>query len=221
MKTVTGSRFLQKETAMEFLQNPNITYLLLAGGLVFAMLALAAPGTGVLEIVALFVLGLAGWSVASNNLPINAWSLVVLGVGLVLFFLALRRPKQWYLLVASILAIVLGSVFLFRSQIWYIPAVDPFLAAIVSVLTGGFFWVAARKVMEAASVRPVHDLDALVGAKGEAKTHIFKEGSVQVEGELWSARSDQPIHSGTAVRVLELDGFTLKVEAAEPNHTDH
>jgi len=79
----------------------------------------------------------------------------------------------------------------------------------------------ARKVMEAASARPVHDLQGIVGAKGEAKTHIFKEGSVQVEGELWSARSDKPINSGTVVRVLELDGFTLKVEAAEPNNADH
>jgi membrane-bound serine protease (ClpP class) len=206
---------------MELLQNPNVTYLLLAGGLIFAMLALAAPGTGVLEIVALFVLGLAGWGIATNNMPINAWSLVILAAGLVLFFLAVRRPKQWYLLVVSILAVVAGSAFLFRSQTWYIPAVDPFLAAIVSLLSGGFFWIAARKVMEAASARPIHDLEALIGAKGEAKTHVFKEGSVQVEGELWSARSDQPIHSGAAVRVLERDGFTLKVEAVEPKDTDH
>ena len=42
--------FLEKETDMDFLQNPNVAYLLLAGGLVFAVLALAAPGTGVLEI---------------------------------------------------------------------------------------------------------------------------------------------------------------------------
>ncbi len=206
---------------MDFLQNPNITYLLLAGGLIFAVLALAAPGTGLLEILALFVLGLAGYGIAAYNLPINAWSLVILLVGIVLFFLAVRRPKQLYLLVVSILALVVGSAFLFRSQTWYIPAVDPLLAVVVSVLSGGFFWIAARKVMEAASARPVHDLGTLIGARGEAKTHIFKEGSVQVEGELWSACSDQPIHSGALVRVLERNGFTLKVEAVEPRDADH
>jgi membrane-bound serine protease (ClpP class) len=206
---------------MDFLQNPNITYLLLAGGLIFAMLALAAPGTGLLEILALFVLGLAGYGVAVYNLPINAWSMVILLAGMVLFFLALRRPKQLYLLVVSILALVVGSAFLFRSLTWYLPAVDPLLAVVVSVLSGGFFWIAARKVMVAASARPVHDLGTLIGAKGEAKTHILKEGSVQVEGELWSAYSDQPIHSGAPVRVLERDGFTLKVEAIEPKDIDH
>jgi membrane-bound serine protease (ClpP class) len=206
---------------MDFLQNPNITYLLLAGGLVFAMLALAAPGTGVLEILALFVLGLAGWGIAVYNLAVNAWALVVLLVGLVLFFLAVRRPKQWYLLVVSILAVVVGSAFLFRGQAWYIPAVDPILSIVVSVLTGGFFWIASRKVIEAASTRPVHDLGNLIGARGEAKTHILKEGSVQVEGELWSAHSDEPIHAGVEIRVLDRDGFILKVEAVEPNHADH
>jgi membrane-bound serine protease (ClpP class) len=220
MNTVAGYWILKKETEMDFLQNPNITYLLLAGGLIFSMLALASPGTGILEIGALFVLGLAGWGIATYNLPFNAWSLVILLAGMVLFFLAVRRPKQLYLLIVSILAVMVGSAFLFRSQTWYIPAVDPFLAVVVSVLSGSFFWIAARTVMEAASARPVFDLDTLIGAKGEAKTHIFKEGSVQVEGELWSARSDQPIQSGTAIRVLERDGFTLKVEAAESKDAD-
>ena len=202
---------------MDFLQNPNITYLFLVGGLVFAMLALAAPGTGVLELAALFVLGMAGWGIVNYALPLNLWSLVILAVGMVLFFLAVRRPKQLYLLALSILAVVVGSSFLFRGQTWYLPAVDPLLSVVVSVLTAGFFWIASRKVIEAASAKPVHSLDALVGAKGEAKTHISKDGSVQVAGELWSARSDQPIHSGSIIRVLGRDGFTLLVEAVEPN----
>jgi len=200
---------------VDFLQNPNVAYLLLAGGLVFAMLALVAPGTGVLEIGALFVLGMAGWSVVNYDMPLNAWALVLLVAGVVVFFLAVRRPKQWYRLIVSILAIVVGSAFLFRSQSWYIPAVDPLLSVVVSVLIGAFFWIAARKVMEAARARPVHDLDALIGAKGEAKTHIHQTGSAQVAGELWSVYSDQPIHTGAIIRVLARDGFTLKVEAEQ------
>ncbi len=139
---------------------------------------------------------------------------------MVLFFLAVRRPKQVYLLVIAILAIMVGSAFLFRSDNWYEPAVNPLLVLVVSVLSGGFFWIAARKVMEAASAKPVHDLESLIGAKGEAKSDIFKEGSVQVEGELWSACSDQPIISGAQVRVLERDGFTLKVEAVDPKDVE-
>jgi membrane-bound serine protease (ClpP class) len=52
----------------------------------------------------------------------------------------------------------------------------------------------------------------LIGSIGEAKTEINDEGSVQVGGELWSARSDQAIPLGARVRVIAREGFILKVE---------
>ena len=155
---------------------------------------------------------MAGWGIVNYALPLNLWSLVILAAGMVLFLLAVRRPKQLYLLALSIIAVVVGSSFLFRGQTWYLPAVDPLLSVVVSVLTAGFFWIASRKVIEAASAKPAHSLDALVGEKGEAKTYISKDGSVQVAGELWSARSEQPIPLGSRVRVLRRDGFILVVE---------
>ena len=201
---------------MEFLQNPNIVYLLLAGGLIFAVLALVAPGTGILEIGAIFILGVAGWAIVTYDMPINAWALILLAAGVISFFFAVRRPRQWVFLAITIIMVVLGSAFLFRSDTWYLPAVNPLLVLVVSVLSGGFFWLAARKVTEAASIRPTHDLEALVGATGEAKERIAAEGSVQVAGELWSARSERPIQTGARVRVVNRDGFTLDVEAIDP-----
>jgi membrane-bound serine protease (ClpP class) len=200
---------------MEFLQNPNVIYLLLAGGLVFAVLALAAPGTGFLEIAVLFILGLAGWGIIQYNIPLNWIALVILLVGIGLFLLAVRKPKRWTLLIASILAVVLGSAFIFRSQVWYVPAVDPILAILVSVLSGLFFWLVARKVIEARTARPRHDLEALVGSVGEAKTRIQAEGSAQIAGELWSARSEKLIPSGARIRVIKREGFVLLVEAID------
>ena len=47
---------------------------------------------------------------------------------------------------------------------------------------------------------------------GEAKTSIADEGSVQVAGELWSAKSEQAIPEGTHVRVTGREGFSLVVE---------
>ncbi len=83
----------KKGCDMEFLQNPNITYLLLAGGLMLAVLALAAPGTGFLEIGALFILAVAGWGVITYDLPINWWALALLILGAVLFTLAVFRQS--------------------------------------------------------------------------------------------------------------------------------
>jgi membrane-bound serine protease (ClpP class) len=204
---------------MDFAMNidPNIVYLLLAAGLFFTVLAIFNPGTGLLEILALLVLFASGWGIytlVERNL-INWWSLLVTVVGMVLLLLAMRRPKQPAYLIVSIVCIVLGSAYLVRSDVWYVPGVNPYLALIVSVLSASFFWVAGNKVLEARSIRPTHDLGALVGALGDAKTAIHADGSVQVAGELWSAHSDDPIPNGAQVRVVERDGFTLKVEAVD------
>ena len=56
------------------------------------------------------------------------------------------------------------------------------------------------------------DRQALIGQAGEARTRIKDSGSVQVGGELWSARSEKPIEQGKAVRVVQKDGFVLVVE---------
>jgi membrane-bound serine protease (ClpP class) len=202
---------------MDFLSNPNVAYLLLAGGLISTVLALVAPGTGILELVSFSILGVAGWSIYANEMPINWWALIVVVIGAVLFYFSIttRKRYQMTLLVIAIVFIVLGSVFLFRSQEWWKPAVNPFLAMAVSVLSSGFFWLAARKVIEARKARPLHDLNALIGATGEAKTSIHMEGSVQVDSELWSARSVTPIPRGARVRVVSREGFTLQVEAIE------
>jgi membrane-bound serine protease (ClpP class) len=198
---------------MDILLNPNIAYLFLAGGLILAVLAMLAPGTGILEIFALFTLLLAGWGV--YNLPIFGWALLVLFIGIVLFIVAISRPHKIGFLVASIFMLVVGSAFLFRGDVWWQPAVNPFLAAAVSIFSGVFFWVAAQKVIEARQVRPTHDLEALTGMIGEAKSEIFSEGSVQVAGELWSARSQQTIPNGARVRVTGREGFILLVEAVD------
>lgn len=192
-----------------FLLNPNIAYLLLVSGFLIAILAILTPGTGWLEGVAFIAFLLAGWSI--YNLPINLWALIILLLGVFPFILAVRKSRKHYLLIVSVLALVVGSAFLFRSEGWQ-PAVNPFLALVVSLLVGGYFWVAVHKTLEAEHIPPSHDLAALISTVGEAKSDILTEGSVQVDGELWSARSLVPISSGSKVRVTQRDGFILVVE---------
>jgi membrane-bound ClpP family serine protease len=52
----------------------------------------------------------------------------------------------------------------------------------------------------------------LIGKIGEARTKVEEEGSVQVDGELWSARSEKTIPAGSSIRVLRREGFVLIVE---------
>ena len=196
----------------EFLLNPNVAYVALVSGFLLAILALLSPGTGLLEVGGLILLIIAGWGI--YNLPVNLWALLILLLGVIPFILAVRRSRNTIYLLVSIAALVIGSVFLFQGEGWR-PAVDPALAVVTSGLAGGFFWVVVRSVVEAEYAAPAHDLQALVGRTGEAKTEIKDEGTVQVAGELWTAQSDRRIPEGTAVRVVSRQGFILQVEPKE------
>jgi membrane-bound ClpP family serine protease len=194
---------------MDVLLDPNIAYLFLLGGLLLAMMALASPGTGVFEIGAFFCIALAGYAI--YHLSFNWWALILLGLSIVPFVYALQKPKRELYLALSIVLLVLGSVFMFpRAEGRSI--VNPFVAIVASALVAGFLWIAVRKSVEAATIRPSHDLTGLVGQIGEARTKVSEEGSVQVDGELWSARSEKPIPAGSSIRVLRREGFILIVE---------
>jgi membrane-bound serine protease (ClpP class) len=195
---------------MSLLIDPNLAYVLLVSGFVLGVLALFAPGTGLLEIGALLALIVAGFGVAT--LPTNWWALVVLVVGVFPFLLALRRSRQWIFLAISLLALIVGSVFLFRDETGS-PAVNPALAAFVSVSAVGILWIVARRGLEAASLRLSIDLSQLIGKIGEAHTDIHADGSVYVGGEEWTARSEEFIPKGAAVRVIGREGLVLHVEA--------
>lgn len=194
---------------MDFLLDPNVAYLILLGAVLLAMMSLAAPGTGLLEIGAFFCILLAGYAI--YRLSFNWWALILLGLSIVPFVYALQKPKRELYVVLSILLLVVGSVFIFpRTENQ--PVVNPLVAVIASGLVAGFLWIAVRKSVDAAGIRPSHDLDRLIGKIGEARTKVEEEGSVQVDGELWSARSENTIPAGSSIRVLRREGFVLIVE---------
>lgn len=205
---------------MEILIDPNVAYLLLVVGIVLAIMALFAPGTGVLEVGALFVLFLAGYVISRlPDNPINLWALAILIIGVIPFILAVRKSRNLIFLVIALIAFVLGSTYLFqgvKGTSWWQPGVNPFLAIIASLFASGYIWIAATKVLDTEKIKPRHDLAKIIGDVGEARTDIFDEGSVQIGSELWSARSEVQIAEGSKVRVVKREGFILEVEAIPP-----
>ena len=193
---------------MSFLFDPNVAYLLLVGGFLLAILALFAPGTGLLEIGAMAMLVLAGFSIA--NQPFNWWALAILLIGVIPFILALRRSRRLIFLAVSLLALFIGSIFMVTTSSGQ-PAVDPILAVVTTILVGGFLWLIAGRMLDALA-RPVSRFGRMVGHIGEARTDILGEGSVYVDGEQWSAHSRSFIPLGSSVVVKSQDGLTLEVE---------
>lgn len=194
---------------MDFLLDPNIAYLILLGAVLLAMMALASPGTGLFEIGAFFCIALAGYAI--YRLGFNWWAMVLLGLGIIPFVYAIQKPKRELFLGLSILLFVAGSVFMFPRTEGR-SVVNPLVAILGSGSVAVLLWFAVRKAAEASSMRPTHDLTGLVGQIGEARTKVNDEGSVQINGELWSARSEKPIPAGSSIRVVRREGFILIVE---------
>jgi membrane-bound serine protease (ClpP class) len=199
---------------MEFLLDPNVAYLLLVGGVLLGLLAIISPGTGLLEVGAGFCLLLAAYAIYNIDL-IRWWALLILAASFAPLYFAWRNILRLPMLGLSILLVIAGSVFLFPGEDNALIGVNPILAGVVSLLIGGLIWLAFTKVVDAHRTRRAHDLGVLIGQVGEARTEIHSEGSVQVAGELWSARSDKPIAAGRSVRIVRREGFTLIVESFE------
>lgn len=195
---------------MEFLLDANVAYTLLVTGILLGLLSLVTPGTGILEIGAIFAFVLAGYG--AYNLGINPWALVVLVLSLVPFLYALRLHRwRMALLGITILLVIGGSIFMFTNEDGW-PAVNPIVASFVSLFYGGFLYFSIERTIAAMLTRPNHDLDALIGQIGEAKSKVHDSGSVQVAGELWSARSEKVISAGSSIKVIKREGFVLLVE---------
>lgn len=191
------------------LMDPNIAYVLLVVGMVLGILALFSPGTGLLEVGAIFALVLAG--IGATRMNINAWALVVLIIGVVPFIFALRKTRRWIFLLITIAALIVGSVFLFVDAEGK-PAVNIWLALVTSLIAIGLLWFIGIKGIEAIGRRPDFDLERLNEVVGEAKTDVFREGSVYIGGEEWSAWSQKEIPAGSRVRVVKREGLILQVE---------
>lgn len=197
---------------MEYI-SPDVGYIALVVGIMVVYLALISPGSGLFEVVAVIALLIAGY--CAWALRINPWAVVVLVVSLVpfLYALAASRWRPW-LLSATVLLVIVGSIFLFINEKG-LPAVNPILATLVSLFYGGFVYISVERMIRAMQQKPVYEINDLIGQTGEAKSEIHAQGSAQVAGELWSARSENPIGEGSKVRVIARDGFVLIVEKVQ------
>jgi membrane-bound serine protease (ClpP class) len=192
---------------------PNVYYLGLVLGLWTAAMALATPGSGLLEAGTLVLLAVAG--VGMTIWPVNLWAFLPLTLGLAAFVISLwqrRRAGPW--LLASALLVSLGSIFLYERPGGG-PAVQPLLAVVMTAATVGLFYFGVRRGIEVQLAPPTVDAQTVIGQVGEARSTVHRSGTVYVGGELWSARSATAIPSGAPVRVRGLDGLVLEVEQVE------
>ena len=111
----------------------------------------------------------------------------------------------------TIIALVIAILFLSSPWSYVIVIVA---AAIDIAETGTFYWWSRRR----RRLTPVAvGTETIVGRTGVALGRLdpdagHPEAQVRVEGEIWAARSDEPIDPGTPVVVTAVNGLVLDVE---------
>lgn len=196
------------------LVHPNIAYLLMTVGFLGIYFELAHPGAvlpGVVGGIAL-VLGLYALSV----LPVNFAGVGLIVLAMVFFIAEIKVTSYGLLAVGGIIALVLGSLLLFRD-------LDPALrlsrgliaaTAVMAALVVGFLAVLAARAQRS----PVNAGNAgLVGELGRAIGELDPAGRVFVHGEIWNADAESPVRPDQTVRVIGVEGLRLRVRPEERN----
>ncbi len=195
---------------MEFLQDPNIIYLLLMAGLWISAIGAYIPGTGVAEIAGA---GLILGTVYLMSLLATNWlAAIALVAGASLFFLLPLLKAEWEKFAIGGLALQAVASFALFAE----ASISPILIAL-SVLVA---WVYHRTILRSVlqqqrSLSSTQKDEFLVGARGRVMATIEDRGTVQVKGELWTARSRRRLESGTEIVVTQQDGLELQVEKAK------
>ena len=199
---------------MAFLSNPNLSYVLVVIGITLIFLANINSQTKLLNIG--IVLCFIAIVLTFLYLRINPWAFLIVALSPFAFATAVRQARpQNLLVIISIFILAIGPFFLFVDQ-----DNQPLVSnrwAWVSVLSAIIIWISTERLRNVEGVRLSNDPDSVVGLIGKTQTDIevHSAGSVLVDGELWQARSKEPIPAGSTVRVLRQDGFWLTVKKVE------
>ena len=193
---------------LKSISNPNIAYILLMIGLAGLYFELSQPGAILPGVVGGIALILALY--ALQTLPVNYAGILFILLAVLFFILEVKVASHGLLSFAGVLALVLGSLMLFR-----VPGHTNRLAMSVFIPTvlivSGFFVTVASLAFRAQIRRPQTGTPALLGMIGEVKKDLMPQGTVFVCGELWNAMADENIFAGEKVEVVSVENLRLKV----------
>jgi membrane-bound serine protease (ClpP class) len=197
--------------------DPNLTYLLLIVGLWASVFGLYISGTGLVELLA--AIGMIGALLALAANPATNWIFAVLiGAGVLSYTLLPLYKREWARWAPLGLALqAISSFFLFTDT-----AISPVLIGVTVAISFGLYQLVLLPFHRKQVSPPVVGEDEPIeGAYGYVVKPLDPVGTVNVDGELWTAYSAEPLPSGTYVQVISREGLRLRVERAKLKQAPH
>ena len=195
---------------LKTISNPNIAYILLMIGLAGLYFEFSHPGSIFPGVIGAIALILAFF--AMQTLPVNYAGILLIVLAIIFFIMEMKITSYGLLSVAGVVCLLLGSLMLFKGSTPDVKLSWQVLLPTMIVISG-FFVAVAGLVFRAQISKPTTGPTGLVGEIGIVKKALAPEGKVFVHGELWNARSKDPIDEDTKVRILQVVNLVLEVEA--------
>ena len=195
--------------------SPSVAYLLLIVGLLLMIFEFFTAGIGIAAAVGVISLGLAAFGLGA--LPTRPIGLALIALAMVGFSIDTQAgaPRVWT--GVGTIALVVGSLLLFDGVT--IP-----LATMILVIAATLIFVISGlpSVVRARFSTPTIGREAMIGEMGTALVDVSPDGTVEIRGASWRARTNRatPIKSGDPVRVVSIEGTVLEVEPEEGGAKD-
>lgn len=205
-------RFLKPTLFTRFLRlgdRPDAAFFFLLAGLAVAAFEFYAAGVGVAAAVAVLLLFLAGFGMATLPVSGLAVALAIAGVGL--YTWDLQRNELGA-------RSILGTIIMIWGGLTFVGGGDQFGTdwwAVLLIVLGImlFYLFALTTIVRLRFGTPTIGREHLIGMKGLAESALDPEGVVVIDGARWRGRAHRAagVAAGMPVEVLAVEGITLRV----------
>ena len=238
VETVAGTRTLDTqdltrhrikknflENFLEFISDPNVSFILFSIGGLGIVIELFNPGLiapGVVGVIALLLAFL-----AFGNLPVNYAGVAFILVAIVLVALEIVVAGFGILGVGAIVSFIVGGMLLFTEFGGGSPTLPPvsvslwLIGGIAGPMALTLFYV-VRVILQSRRAGNQPMRPALVGMSGTVTGELAPRGVIRVGSETWTAISEDGnvIGVGEPVKVSKVDGLILTVSRQDEEDTE-
>jgi membrane-bound serine protease (ClpP class) len=199
-----------RQKVLSAIAHPNIAYILMSLGVLGLTIELWSPGAVLPGVAGGICLLLAFF--AFQVLPVNYAAVLLILFGLALLVLEIKVTSYGVLGGGGVLSLLLGSMILIDSSA---PELQVSLTLIVPVVLAmsAILLFLVRLAVVSQRRRSVTGASGLVGERGTVLAEIPAggEGRVSAHGEVWNARSADPLEPGAHIRIVAIEGLTVTV----------
>ncbi|WBQ08878.1 nodulation protein NfeD [Hyphomonadaceae bacterium ML37] len=196
------------ENILAVITDPNIAFLLLNLGFIGLLVSFyngLEPVTAIAGVIFIIV----GFY-ALNTLPVNYAGAALIILGLILLVAEAFLASSGLLALGGLAAFAIGSLMLMDTEVDGLR-IDWRLIAVTTVALAGATFLLVSYGLAAQARKVTTGEKGLIGMTGQVISWEGAAGYVMVDGERWRAVSQDALKAGDAIKVVSLDGLTLKV----------